>query len=304
MPLRPGDLIQFKQEGRPIAVLTAWDALSAALVEAAGADVVLVGDSLAMVVLGHATTLPVTLEEMLQHCRAVGRGLGLGRPPARQPLLVCDLPFLSYQCGLDGAVAAAGAVLKHSPAAAVKLEGGEPETVAVVDRLVRSGIPVMAHLGLTPQSVHRLGYRRQATDPMGQERLRRAALNLEAAGSFALVLEHVPADLAASLRRELTIPVIGIGAGDDCDGQVRVTADLLGLTERQPPFSPPLLAGRSLAIEALGGWVAGLAAAAAPLRAAPIRPAPISPAPISSAPISLPPSAPPTTPPAPAAPHC
>ena len=263
MPLRPGDLIQFKQEGRPIAVLTAWDALSAALVEAAGADVVLVGDSLAMVVLGHATTLPVTLEEMLQHCRAVGRGLA--RPPARQPLLVCDLPFLSYQCGLDGAVAAAGAVLKHSPAAAVKLEGGEPETVAVVDRLVRSGIPVMAHLGLTPQSVHRLGYRRQATDPISQERLRRAALTLEAAGSFALVLEHVPADLAASLRRELTIPVIGIGAGDDCDGQVRVTADLLGLTERQPPFCPPLLAGRSLAIEALGGWVAGLAASTDPI---------------------------------------
>ena len=294
VPLRPGDLIQFKQEGRPIAVLTAWDALSAALVEAAGADVVLVGDSLAMVVLGHATTLPVTLEEMLQHCRAVGRGLG--RPPARQPLLVCDLPFLSYQCGLDGAVAAAGAVLKHSPAAAVKLEGGEPETVAVVDRLVRSGIPVMAHLGLTPQSVHRLGYRRQATDPISQERLRRAALNLEAAGSFALVLEHVPADLAASLRRELTIPVIGIGAGDDCDGQVRVTADLLGLTERQPPFSPPLLAGRSLAIEALGGWVAGLAASADPISST------ISP-PISS-PTSPPPSAPPTTPPAPAAPHC
>ena len=280
MPLRPGDLLQFKQDGRPIAMLTAWDALSAALVEAAGADVVLVGDSLAMVVLGHATTLPVTLEEMLQHCRAVGRGLGLGRPPARQPLLVCDLPFLSYQCGLDGAVAAAGAVLKHSPAAAVKLEGGEPETVAVVDRLVRSGIPVMAHLGLTPQSVHRLGYRRQATDPISQERLRRAALNLEAAGSFALVLEHVPADLAGSLRRELAIPVIGIGAGDDCDGQVRVTADLLGLTERQPPFCPPLLAGRSLAIEALGGWVTGLAASTDP----------------SSPPISPPSSPPPTAP--------
>ena len=300
MPLRPGDLIQFKQEGRPIAVLTAWDALSAALVEAAGADVVLVGDSLAMVVLGHATTLPVTLEEMLQHCRAVGRGLGLGRPPARQPLLVCDLPFLSYQCGLDGAVAAAGAVLKHSPAAAVKLEGGEPETVAVVDRLVRSGIPVMAHLGLTPQSVHRLGYRRQATDPISQERLRQAALNLEAAGSFALVLEHVPADLAGSLRRELTIPVIGIGAGDDCDGQVRVTADLLGLTERQPPFCPPLLAGRSLAIEALGGWVTGLAASTDP--SSPPNSPPQQP-PISRL-TSPPPSAPPTTPSAPAAPHC
>ena len=288
MPLRPGDLLQFKQDGRPIAMLTAWDALSAALVEAAGADVVLVGDSLAMVVLGHATTLPVTLEEMLQHCRAVGRGLG--RPPARQPLLVCDLPFLSYQCGLDGAVAAAGAVLKHSPAAAVKLEGGEPETVAVVDRLVRSGIPVMAHLGLTPQSVHRLGYRRQATDPVSQERLRRAALNLEAAGSFALVLEHVPADLAGSLRRELTIPVIGIGAGDDCDGQVRVTADLLGLTERQPPFCPPLLAGRSLAIEALGGWVTGLAASTDPSSP------PISP-PQQPPPPQPPPTAPPSSPP-------
>jgi 3-methyl-2-oxobutanoate hydroxymethyltransferase len=255
-PLRPADLLTCKQEGRPIAVLTAWDALSAALVEQAGADVILVGDSLAMVVLGHATTLPVTLEEMILHTRAVGRGLQ--RPLARQPLIVTDLPFLSYQCGLDDAVAAAGQVLKDSPAAAVKLEGGEPETIAVVDRLVRSGIPVMGHLGLTPQSVHRLGYRRQANDPISQERLRRAALDLQAAGCFALVLEHVPAELAGSLSRELTVPVIGIGAGGACDGQVRVTADLLGLTERQPPFSPPLLAGRQLCIEALSGWVAGL----------------------------------------------
>jgi 3-methyl-2-oxobutanoate hydroxymethyltransferase len=123
---------------------------------------------------------------------------------------------------------------------------------------VRSGIPVMGHLGLTPQSVHRLGYRRQANDPISQERLRRAALDLQAAGCFALVLEHVPAELAGSLSRELTVPVIGIGAGGACDGQVRVTADLLGLTERQPPFSPPLLAGRQLCIEALSGWVAGL----------------------------------------------
>ena len=273
--VRPADLLTCKQEGRPIAALTAWDALSAALVEQAGADLILVGDSLAMVVLGHATTLPVTLEEMILHTRAVGRGLQ--RPSAQQPLIVTDLPFMSYQCGVDAAVAAAGQVLKDSPAAAVKLEGAEPETLAVVDRLVRSGIPVMGHLGLTPQSVHQLGYRRQANDPLSQERLRRSARDLQAAGCFALVIEHVPAELAAGLSQELTIPVIGIGAGEHCDGQVRVTADLLGLTERQPPFSPPLLAGRSLCIEALRGWVAGLQ--------------PQTPAP-------------PTTPEAPAAPHC
>ena len=273
--VRPADLLICKQEGRPIAALTAWDALSAALVEQAGADLILVGDSLAMVVLGHATTLPVTLEEMILHTRAVGRGLQ--RPLLQQPLIVTDLPFLSYQCGLDAAVAAAGRVLKDSPAAAVKLEGGEPETVAVVDRLVRSGIPVMGHLGLTPQSVHQLGYRRQANDPLSQERLRRSARDLQAAGCFALVLEHVPAPLAAGLSQELTIPVIGIGAGDQCDGQVRVTADLLGLTERQPPFSPPLLAGRQLCVTALQGWVAGLQQAQTP---------------------------PPTTPAAPATPHC
>ena len=272
--MRPADLLTCKQEGRPIAVLTAWDALSAALVEQAGADVILVGDSLAMVVLGHTTTLPVTLEEMILHSRAVGRGLQ--QPPQRQPLIVTDLPFLSYQCGVDQAVAAAGRVLKDSPAAAVKLEGGEPETIAVVDRLVRSGIPVMGHLGLTPQSVHQLGYRRQARDPVSQERVRRQARELQAAGCFALVLEHVPAELAAAISSELVIPVIGIGAGDQCDGQVRVTADLLGLSERQPPFCPPLLPGRQLCIEALRGWVSAL----------------------------QPQSTPPTNPATPAAPHC
>ncbi len=234
-------------------MLTAWDALSAALVAEAGPDAVLVGDSLAMVVLGHATTLPVTLDEMIHHCRAVGRGLASAADCP--PPLICDLPFLSYQCGADDALAAAGRVLKETPAAAVKLEGAEPETVAVIDRMVRSGIPVMGHLGLTPQSVHRTGYRRQAEDPRSQARLRRQAVSLEQAGSFALVLEHVPAGLAAELSRELTIPVIGIGAGEDCDGQVRVTADLLGLTERQPPFSPPLMAGRTLAVKALRSWI-------------------------------------------------
>jgi 3-methyl-2-oxobutanoate hydroxymethyltransferase len=264
VPKRPGDWLSRKQSGRPITILTAWDALSAALVAQSGADAVLVGDSLAMVVLGHATTLPVTLDEMLHHCRAAGRGLALaGSDP---PLLICDLPFLSYQCGLDDALAAAGRVLKETTAAAVKLEGAEPETLAVIDRAVRAGIPVMGHLGLTPQSVHRLGYRRQAEDPISQERLRRQALALQDQGCFCLVLEHVPPGLALSLRAELVIPVIGIGAGEGCDGQVRVTADLLGLTPRQPPFSPPLIQGRDLAVAALRDWVNSqqVAQAAAP----------------------------------------
>jgi 3-methyl-2-oxobutanoate hydroxymethyltransferase len=286
VPMRPADLQLCKQEGRPISVLTAWDALSAAVVAEAGADAVLVGDSLAMTVLGHGTTLPVTLDEMLHHCRAVGRGLEAWslqqlrrpdpepqgraeasttrRPLPRTPLLICDLPFLSYQCGLDEALVAAGRVLKESPAAAVKLEGAEPETLTLIDRLVRSGIPVMGHLGLTPQSVHQLGYRRQARDPLAQERLRRRAERLEGSGCFALVLEHVPASLALEVSRTLRIPVIGIGAGDDCDGQVRVTADLLGLTETQPPFSPPLLDGRGLATTALRQWVSDLRCPASP----------------------------------------
>ncbi|MFN9619374.1 MAG: 3-methyl-2-oxobutanoate hydroxymethyltransferase [Synechococcaceae cyanobacterium] len=270
MPQRPGDLILRKQAGLPITVLTAWDALSGTLVAEAGADAVLVGDSLAMVVLGHATTLPVTLEEMLHHIRAVGRGLEAAGP--QRPLLIADLPFLSYQCGADEAVAAAGRVLKESPAVAVKLEGAEPETLAVIDRLVRHGIPVMGHLGLTPQSVHRLGYRRQAGDPVSQERLRRRAEALEAAGCFALVLEHVPDGLGEALSRQLVIPVIGIGAGEACDGQVRVTADLLGLTARQPPFCPPLLPGRALAVEALRGWISAQRAAPATRPASPAAP--------------------------------
>jgi 3-methyl-2-oxobutanoate hydroxymethyltransferase len=251
--MRPFDLIRFKQSGRPITMLTAWDCLSAALVEAAGADVVLVGDSLGMVALGHTTTLPVTLDQMLHHTLAVARGFTAS--PERHPLLVCDLPFLSYQCGPDLAVAAAGKLLKESSAAAVKLEGADPEIVAVVDRLVRMGIPVMGHLGLTPQAVHRLGYRRQARDLVSQDRLIKQAITLEKTGCFALVLEHVPAELAGRARHELAIPVIGIGAGDNCDGQVRVTADLLGMTPQQPPFSPPLLNGRELFIDALTGWI-------------------------------------------------
>jgi 3-methyl-2-oxobutanoate hydroxymethyltransferase len=234
--MRPADLIRFKQDGRPITMLTAWDSLSAALVELAGADAVLVGDSLGMVALGHATTLPVTLEQMVHHTQAVERGFQA--MPAQQPLLISDLPFLSYQCGEDAAVAAAGRLLKESSAAAVKLEGAEPEVVRVIDRLVRMGIPVMGHLGLTPQAVHRLGLRRQAVEAPAQQRLMNQALELERTGCFALVLEHV-------------------------------TADLLGLTAQQPPFSPALLPGRQLCAEALQRWVLDQRQTATPTTAEP-----------------------------------
>ena len=249
----PAELIHFKKKGRTISILTAWDSISAAMVEAAGADVVLVGDSLAMVILGHATTLPVTLEQMLFHTQAVGRGFK--KPLNEQPLVVCDLPFLSYQCGEDKAVAAAGSLLKNSCAAAVKIEGGEPEVIAVINRLVRMGIPAMGHLGLTPQSVHSIGYRRQAEDQKSQNRVLAEALELEQAGCFSIVLEHVPGELASRIRNKLKIPVIGIGAGKDCDGQVRVTADLLGLSSKQPPFSQALIPGRQLCVEALQSWI-------------------------------------------------
>ena len=249
----PTELSSFKKIGRPINILTAWDSISASIVEEAGADVVLVGDSLAMVVLGHATTLPVTLDEMLHHTKAVGRGFVY--PPEKQPLLVCDLPFLSYQCGEDNAVAAAGKLLKHSSASAVKIEGAEPEVLKVIERLVRMGIPVMGHIGLTPQSVHQLGYRRQGEDETGQDKIFNQAIEIEKAGCFAIVIEHVPAELTGRIRNKLTIPTIGIGAGENCDGQVRVTADLLGFSTKQPPFAKSLINGKKLCINALKDWL-------------------------------------------------
>ena len=249
----PKELIRFKEQGRHITILTAWDSLSSAIVEAAGADVVLVGDSLAMFVHGHSTTLPVTLQQMLHHTQSVGRGFSSSKQ--KQPLVVCDLPFLSYQCGEDKAVEAAGSLLKESCAAAVKIEGAEPEVIMVIERLIRMGIPVMGHLGLTPQSVHNLGYQKQAETELEQEKLISQALQLEKVGCFALVLEHIPSTVASSVSQILKIPVIGIGAGDQCDGQVRVTADLLGLTDKQPPFAKPLIHTRQLCIQALKEWV-------------------------------------------------
>ncbi len=247
------DLIRFKKLGKQLIVLTAWDAISSSIVEASGADVVLVGDSLGMVVLGHATTLPVTLDQMLHHTQAVCRGFC--HPLSKQPLVVCDLPFLSYQCGEDKAVEAAGTLLKNSCASAVKLEGAEPETLIVIERLVRMGIPVMGHLGLTPQSVHQLGYKAQARDKDSQDKILKDSELLQESGCFAIVLEHIPGEIASKLKKHLNIPVIGIGAGSDCDGQVRVTADILGLSIDQPPFAKPLFAGRELCIDALKKWI-------------------------------------------------
>ncbi|MGF1535019.1 MAG: 3-methyl-2-oxobutanoate hydroxymethyltransferase [Elainellaceae cyanobacterium] len=224
-------LIQYKRDGTPIVVLTAADYPTARLLDEADVDVILVGDSLGMVTLGHETTLPLTLNEMLHHARAVRRGV-------KRSLLVFDLPFLSYQASLEQATLAAGRALKEAGAQAVKLEGGYPRLIETVAHLVQVGIPVMGHLGLTPQSIHQLGgFRKQGKLPEDQDALVAQAIALQEAGAFALILEHIPSDLAQRVTQTLEIPTIGIGAGPYCDGQVLVTADVLGLSEWQPPFA-------------------------------------------------------------------
>jgi len=223
-------LRQWKQQSRPIVVLTAWDALFAALLDQAGVDVILVGDSLAMVALGYKNTLPVTLDEMLHHAKAVQRVVG-------QALVVCDLPFLSYQTSPEQAIHSAGRILKEAGVQGVKVEGGYNTMATTTARLVEAGIPVMGHVGLTPQSVHLTGYLQQGHSPAEEQRLLQEAIALEKAGAFAIVLEHIPSLLAQEITQALSIPTIGIGAGPHCDGQVLVTADLLGLTPKSPPFA-------------------------------------------------------------------
>ena len=228
--IRVPDLKEMKQRGEKIAMLTAYDATMARLFDAAGVDVLLVGDSLGMVVLGYETTLPVTLEATLHHTRAVTRG-------APRALVVADMPFLSFQTSVADAVRNAGRLLQEGGAVAVKVEGGQP-VVETVRRLVEVGIPVMGHLGLTPQSVHRLGgFRRQATADVDARQLVEDALALQEAGAFAIVLESIPAEVAQRATAEVAIPTIGIGAGPHCDGQVLVSYDLLGLSDYAPPFA-------------------------------------------------------------------
>jgi 3-methyl-2-oxobutanoate hydroxymethyltransferase len=237
-------LLQFKANGKKIVALTAWDFAIAQILDAAGVDLILVGDSLAMVALGYESTLPLTLDEIIHHAKAVKRGV-------KNALLVVDLPFLSYQTSIESAIQSAGRVLKETGAQAVKLEGGYPGMIETIGRLVEVGIPVMGHIGLTPQSFHQLGYRQQGQSDSDRDRLITSALELERAGAFSMVLEHIPADLAKSISEKISIPTIGIGAGVDCDGQILVTADLLGMTPRQPPFAKAYVDLRAVITQAV-----------------------------------------------------
>ena len=217
-----------KHASQVISVLTAYDYPTALAMDQAGIDVILVGDSLGMVVLGYANTLPVTMEDMLHHCKAVSRG-------AQYALLVGDMPFMSYQVSTEEAVRNAGRFLQEAGMDAVKLEGGS-ERLNAIRAIISSGIPVMGHLGLTPQSVNLLGgFRPQGRDASAAQHLFEDAILLQEAGCFSLVLESVPARLARYISERLEIPTIGIGAGVGCDGQVLVTHDLLGLFDRFTP---------------------------------------------------------------------
>jgi 3-methyl-2-oxobutanoate hydroxymethyltransferase len=225
-PVRVPDLLEKKQRGEKIAVLTAYDATMARLLDCAGVDVILVGDSLGMVIMGHATTLEVTLNMMVHHTRAVVNG-------TRHALVVADMPFLTFQTGIDDAVRNAGRLIQEGGAAAVKLEGGRASS-DVTARLVEIGIPVMGHIGLTPQSVHQMGGFRKVAGPAADKLLDEARA-VEQAGAFAIVLEMIPSEIAAEISKALTIPTIGIGAGPHCDGQVLVSYDALGLFDEFTP---------------------------------------------------------------------
>lgn len=230
-PIRIHHFAEAKHAGRKLVALTAADYAIARALDRAGIDLILVGDSLAMTSLGYPNTLPLTLEALIHHSAAVQRGV-------ERAFVVADLPFLTYQVSRKQALKSAGRLLKEAGVAAVKLEGGYPEMVDTVAALVQIGIPVLGHIGLTPQSVHQIGgYRRQGTTEEAADRLLDEAKALQAAGAFALVLEHVPTEVGRHLSESLVIPVIGIGAGPYCDGQILVTHDLLGLSDRIPPFA-------------------------------------------------------------------
>jgi len=220
-------LLDLKRKGIKIAMLTAYDFPTARLAEEAGVDVVLVGDSVGMTKLGYESTLPVTIDEMVHHTKAVKRGLS-------RALLVADMPYLSYEVDLKEAVRNAGRLLKEGGAHAVKVEGGM-EVASTIKEFLKINVPVFGHLGLTPQAVNRLGgYKVQGRSPEAAEKILTEARILEGAGCCAVVLECVPADLAKEITKRLQIPTIGIGAGPHCDGQVLVSDDMLGLSEAGP----------------------------------------------------------------------
>ena len=243
------DLTEMRSRGEKIAVITAYDYITAKLAEAAEVPVLLVGDSLGMVVLGYDSTIPVTMEDMIHHTRAVARG-------AKKALIVADMPFMSYQIDIAQAMANAGRLVQEGGAHSVKLEGGE-NVADTVRRIVASGIPVMGHIGMTPQSVNALGgYKVQGRNRQQAVQLLKDAKALEEAGAFSVVLELVPTPLARIISQRLTIPTIGIGAGPYCDGQVQVIHDMLGLfTDFVPKHTRQYLKGAESIQSALAQYV-------------------------------------------------
>lgn len=222
------DIIARKGSDDKIAALTAYDFLMAEILDEAGIDIILVGDSAAMVVAGYSTTLPIGMEEMLYHTRIVSKAV-------KHALVVADMPFLSYQTSLEQGISNAGRFLKEAEAQAVKIEGGE-SFASLIQRLVEIGIPVMGHLGLLPQSIHKYGtYKLQGKDPEVAKKLVRDAQILEECGVFSIVLEKIPSSLAEKITRTVKVPTIGIGAGPHCDGQILVSHDMLGIYDKIKP---------------------------------------------------------------------
>jgi len=238
-----------KEQGEKITMLTAYDFSTAAVMDEAGIDMILVGDSLGMVVLGYDSTLPVTMDDMIHHTKAVARA-------AKRAMVIGDMPFMSYQASVSDAVRNAGRLMQEAGAHGVKLEGGR-EFAEVVRRITAAGIPVVAHLGLTPQSVHQLGgYKVQGKNDAAAERIKEDAIILEEAGAFAVVLECVPTALGADISAALSIPTIGIGAGINCDGQVLVVNDMLGMFEKFTPKFVKKFANLNVGMkEAIGQYI-------------------------------------------------
>ncbi|KYP13708.1 3-methyl-2-oxobutanoate hydroxymethyltransferase [Flavihumibacter sp. CACIAM 22H1] len=242
-------LQKMKSAGEKIAMLTAYDYSFARIFDESGVDVLLVGDSASNVMAGHDTTVPITLEQMIYHAQCVVRGVN-------RSLVVVDLPFGSYQSNSDIALASAIRIMKETGGHSIKLEGGE-EVAESIRRIVNAGIPVMGHLGLTPQSIYKFGtYSVRAKEEEEAEKLKKDALLLQEAGCFALVLEKIPASLAKEVSASLTIPTIGIGAGNDCDGQVLVMHDMLGINnDFNPRFLRKYLNLHEQIVQAVGNYV-------------------------------------------------
>ena len=247
-PVNVATLSRMKEEGEPIACLTAYDASYAVLVDAAGMDLVLVGDSLGMVIQGHDTTVPVTVNDVVYHTRAVARGL-------RRPFLVADMPFMSY-ANPDQALENSVRMMQEGGAMMIKLEGGEGQ-VEIVEHLARHDIPVCAHLGLKPQSVHKIGgFRVQGREAEKAKEMKRAAKRLQDAGAAIVLLECVPNELGKAIRNALEVPVIGIGAGPDVDGQILVLYDILDITQgKTPRFVRNFQVGQDSPLAAIGAYV-------------------------------------------------